>query len=78
MIKIQDVDSLLVDMMGLIAMEGFHAGAVREMLIVQALTQTRYGMPVYQNTEVGRGARADGSRQCSGRRHARCRLVGSA
>ena len=52
LLAIQDINGLLPDMMGVIAMEGYHAGSVREALIVEAHTQTRYGMPVYQLTAV--------------------------
>lgn len=54
MIEFQDISVLLVDIMGIIAMEGYHAGTVREMLIVQSHAQTRYGMPVYQLTQARR------------------------
>ena len=52
LIAIQDLNGLLLDMMGVIAMEGFHAGSVRESLIAQAHAPTRYGMPVYELTAV--------------------------
>ena len=54
LIGIQDINGLLVDMVGVIAMEGFHAGSVREALIVEAHTMTSYDMPVYQLTAVRR------------------------
>ena len=53
LIEIQDIGGLLVDMMGVVAMEGYHAGSVREALIVQAHAATRYGLTVVQLTQVG-------------------------
>ena len=52
LIEIQDLTGLLVDMMGVVAMEGYHAGSVREALIVQAHAMTRYGLTVVQLTQV--------------------------
>ncbi len=53
LIDIQDLTGLLDDMEGVIAMEGYHAGSVREALIVQAHTMTCYGLTVVQLTKVG-------------------------
>ncbi len=52
LIDIQDLTGLLNDMEGVIAMEGYHAGSVREALIVQAHAPTRYGLTVVQLTKV--------------------------